>query len=72
MPAGIEDLTEAGKLSRFDASPISAAHAIVAMYYHQNQMLQRCIVTLAVTAASLIETGRLIFGGGFDLAREIA
>jgi hypothetical protein len=34
-------------------------------------MLQRDIVTLAVTVASLIETGRLIFGGGFDLAREI-
>ena len=71
MPAGIEDLTEAAKLSRFDASPIRAAHAIVVMYYHQNHMLQRGIVTLDVTVASLIETGRLIFGGGFDLAREI-
>ena len=72
VPAGIEDLTEAAKLSGFDASPIRAAHAIVAMYYHQNQMLQRGIVILAVTVASLIETGRLIFGGGSDLAREIA
>ncbi len=50
--------------------PLRAAHAPVATYYHQNQMVQRGIVTFAVTVALLIETRRLIFGGGFDLARE--